>query len=72
MSNTNTEPETPPATIATLSAVENHYGWSVVDSNGGRWWPSESAEVEIDDSDDPAAAAVAMCWTEPMRGEWLS
>lgn len=45
-------------------------GWSVVDPDGGRWWPDESAAREILASDDQAAAAVRIAREEPMRGKW--
>lgn len=44
--------------------------WSVVDPQGGRWWPSAKAHDEITASDDPAATAVRIATESPMRGEW--
>jgi hypothetical protein len=56
----------------TLSAENNIHGWYVDDSDGGRWWPDDEAQEEIQRNDDPAARAVALCRDEPMRGEWVS
>jgi hypothetical protein len=53
-------------------AEENISGWSVIDPAGGRWWPSEEAEKEIEAAEDPAARAVMICDSEPARGEWRS
>jgi len=46
--------------------------WTVLDSDGGRWFPSDEADEEIAASDDPGAAAIRICETEPMRGVWNS
>ena len=54
------------ATVAIATAD----GWSVADPAGGRWWPSEDAQAEIAAAPSPADAAVVMCDTDPMRGEW--
>jgi len=56
--------------ISHLTAEHLTDGWTVVDDRGGRWAPNYVASVEIDRADDPAAAAVAMCHHEPMRGTW--
>lgn len=53
-----------------LTAIENVHGWSVEDAEGGRWWPDEEAQAEIEAADDPAARAVEICLEDPMRGEW--
>jgi hypothetical protein len=47
-------------------------GWTVIDTDGGRWWPDNDAEKEILEADDPAAKAVEICDIDPSRGEWLS
>jgi len=44
--------------------------WSVVDMEGGRWWPDADTAAEIAMADDPAAAAVRICTETPMRGQW--
>ena len=46
--------------------------WSVTDSNGGRWWPSDEAEIAINAASSPADEALRICTAEPMRGEWHS
>ena len=43
---------------------------TVIDADGGRWWPSEEAAAVIDGSSDPEWTAVRICRDEPMRGEW--
>jgi len=53
-----------------LTAEHLSDGWTVVDDRGGRWTPDLAASTEIDRADDPAAAAVAMCHHEPLRGTW--
>ena len=45
-------------------------GWYAVDVTGGVWWPSESASISIDASDDPERAVLSMASREPMRGRW--
>lgn len=45
---------------------------SVDDAEGGSWLPSADAVAEIEAADDPAACAVRICHSEPMRGEWRS
>ena len=57
-------------TKSTMTAYEYSQGWSVEDSDGGIWWPSDEAKAEIEQSDDPESAAEIMCRTEPTRGEW--
>lgn len=56
----------------TLTAEFRDDSWTVVDSDGGRWWPDDETAEEIEASDDPAAEAVRICDTEPMRGTWKS
>lgn len=53
-------------------ARETVYGWSVVDVNGGIWWPSDEAHKEIVQSPDPAAKAIQVCRAQPMRGTWAA
>ena len=55
-----------------LKAIESVDGYSVQDPAGGRWWPRDEAAAEIAASADPAAAAVRICTTQPMRGAWHS
>lgn len=59
-----------PITSSHLTAERLTYDWTVVDDRGGRWTPNYEAAAEIDRAFDPAAAAVAMCDAEPMRGNW--
>lgn len=54
----------------TLYAEQNIYGWSVIDPEGGRWWPHEEAQSEITASEDPATTAIEVCMTQVMRGDW--
>ena len=56
----------------TLVAERQADGWSVVDPEGGRWWPNEATAEEIESAEDPAAKAVEICDREPMRGQWHS
>ncbi len=44
----------------------------VTDACGGIWTPSDEAAEQIDYAIDPAAEAVRICDTEPMRGVWNS
>jgi len=44
--------------------------WTVTDTAGGVWWPSDDTAREIEEADDPEAAAVEICRTTPMRGVW--
>ena len=46
-------------------------GWSVVDPQGGRWWPSDEAAAEIETAEDPAATAIRICEDAPHRGKWM-
>lgn len=55
-----------------MKAERNVYGWHVIDPDGGTWWPGDEGKREIDGSDDPGEAALAMCLQEPMRGAWQS
>lgn len=34
------------------------------------WWPKADAQAEIQAANDPEAAALKMCETDPMRGDW--
>lgn len=43
---------------------------TVVDPAGGRWWPSDEAQREIEVSTDPEIAALHICRVDPTRGEW--
>lgn len=61
----NTKPETMTADLCDDT-------WTVVDSEGGRWWPSDEAADEIAASNEPAATAVRIATNEPMRGQWRS
>ena len=53
----------------TLAADTLHGILTVLDSDGGRWWPSADAQAEIAAASNPEAAAVEMCKTSPDRGE---
>lgn len=53
-----------------LSIVRSGDVIGVEDENGGIWWPSNEAELEIDASDDPEITAILMCASQPMRGTW--
>ena len=53
-----------------LYAVDGARGWSVVDPDGGQWWPSDEAAAEIAAAGNPSARARRICDTEPMRGSW--
>lgn len=53
-----------------LTADYSHDSWRVEDPDGGVWYPDETAAEEIASADDPAARAVHICRTQPMRGEW--
>jgi hypothetical protein len=55
---------------AGLCVEIRHDTRTVCDPAGGVWWPDESAEAEIEASDDPAATALEICHTTPMRGSW--
>lgn len=59
-------------TTTTLTAEQLTYGWTVLDPEGGRWWPSEEAAAEIEAAADPAAEAVRIATQEPMRGTWAN
>ncbi len=54
----------------TLTAEHLTDGWTVIDPDGGRWWPDENAKAEVEDSEDPAEAIVTICTTAPARGRW--
>lgn len=43
---------------------------TVVDPEGGVWIPAEDAEAEIMAAADPRIAALIVCESSPMRGEW--
>jgi hypothetical protein len=51
-------------------AQQNEGIWTVIDPQGGCWWPDEDAAAEIDASADPAATAIRIAMEAPMRGEW--
>lgn len=55
----------------TFKAEEINGEWTVLDTDGGRWWPSDEAAEEISASDRPDVAALRICADEPMRGEWV-
>lgn len=56
-----------PQTAATTMTVETFTtGWAVVDSEGGRWWPSEEALALVEAGADP----VALCKARPQLGRW--
>jgi hypothetical protein len=59
-------------TNTNLTAENSTYGWSVIDADGGRWWPSDEAQALIDAAADPAAEAVRMCEEQPTLGRWLA
>jgi len=61
-----------PCALSTLTAEKSDNGWNVNDSDGGSWWPNDNAQTEIATSSSPAEAAVAMCDSQPMRGDWHS
>lgn len=44
--------------------------YTVLDLEGGRWWPSAESVLEIEASEDPAGAAILICLDAPMRGRW--
>ncbi len=54
----------------TLHADETTDGWTVVDSNGGRWWPHDDESEAIARSANPAVTVLALCRQEPTRGTW--
>jgi hypothetical protein len=43
---------------------------TVIDEDGGIWWPSEEAQEEIEASENPELAAMLICEYQPMRGRW--
>lgn len=49
--------------------------WTVSDGEGGVWWPrrdkQDRAADEIAAAEDPAATALAMCRSSPLRGTWI-
>jgi hypothetical protein len=59
----------------TFSTEVRGTGWQdtivVVDSEGGIWWPNESAQEQIYCSADPDAEAIRICTNQPTRGTWL-
>lgn len=54
-----------------LTAIENSLGWSVIDENGGRWWPDAEAAEKIEASDDPAETAIEMVLFGSAHGQWV-
>ena len=59
-------------TTENLTASRDSEGWTVIDSDGGVWYPDYTAECEIDVADDPAAEAIRICNRNPMRGSWVN
>ena len=57
-------------TPSNLSAIQLHDTWAVEDSDGGIWHPDSETASVIEASADPAAEAVMICDSEPMRGTW--
>lgn len=51
-----------------VQILENQF--TVADSDGGIWWPSEEAQAAIQAAPQPEAEAIRICEAEPMRGEW--
>lgn len=49
--------------------IDNTY--TVLDTEGGRWWPNNEAIDEINSSDSPEQTALRICKEEPMRGHWI-
>ena len=60
------------AAVDALTAIDSVHGWSVVDAEGGRWWPDEDTAELIAGSADPAATALRICRDMPTRGHWSS
>ena len=56
----------------TLTAEYIDNTWTVIDSEGGRWWPDEQTERNTGLSHDPAQFIVSICRDDPARGEWKS
>ena len=54
----------------TMTTEYNDSTITVIDSEGGVWWPNEEAQAEIDASENPKAAAIQMAEEQPMRGTW--
>jgi len=44
----------------------------VEDTEGGIWWPSKDAQIEIENSKNSERKAIEICEKEPMRGTWKS
>lgn len=63
---------------ASLAASDNlqtktlHDTITVVDPDGGIWWPSDEARTDIERSTNPAETALRICREQPMRGVWRS
>lgn len=53
-----------------MNAQVNDGIWTVVDPDGGIWWPSDEAAEEIAASADPESTAIRIATDEPMRGTW--
>ena len=53
-----------------LTAQDTAYGWRVIDSDGGVWWPDDQTAAEIEDSDNPESTALRICNDAPNRGRW--
>jgi hypothetical protein len=43
---------------------------TVIDEDGGQWWPSEEAIAQINSASNPEAETLRICEEEPMRGTW--
>lgn len=56
----------------TYTAQERDGVWTVDDSRGGTWWPSEDAIDLIDRSSDPEGLAISLASEGVRFGEWRS
>jgi len=54
--------------MSNLRAEKNDHGWSVIDPDGGRWWPDPSVDVGLGQS--AASEVVRICESEPSLGVW--
>jgi hypothetical protein len=54
----------------TMTAEQLTNGWTVIDEDGGQWWPSEEAIAQINSASNPEAEALRICEEDPMRGTW--
>lgn len=55
-----------------LSALWTVNGYLVCDHAGSAWHPNAEARAEISAAAEPAAEAVRICQTQPLRGTWHS